>query len=187
ARVGRGFGSMPLSNVWAFPSRRLAYDDTLGAMKALAERIARITADHKETGHPIDLTRSLEPMYFQAAAEVTQHLKQPEPIPPLCTLVVGSAFDAALHDGFGKIHGRNCYHTYGADFMSHDLAHYLGAEFKGESLEQYILKEPKRRMPLYHLIGALDPLEEADVKKRIADGLPETPPDWIQPDSLTHS
>ena len=37
----RGFGSMPLGNVWAFPSRVLSYDDTLAAMKALAERIAR--------------------------------------------------------------------------------------------------------------------------------------------------
>ncbi|HKB40721.1 MAG TPA: hypothetical protein VKD72_30125, partial [Gemmataceae bacterium] len=42
---GRGFGSMPLGNVWSFPSRLLSYDATLGAMKALAERIAVITRD----------------------------------------------------------------------------------------------------------------------------------------------
>src|SRR5438477_11198438 len=53
-RTARGFGSMPLGNVWAFPSRVLTYDDTLGAMKALAERVARITGDCKEAGHPID-------------------------------------------------------------------------------------------------------------------------------------
>src|SRR5215213_10161601 len=54
-RRGRGFGSMPLGNVWSFPSRKLSYDDTLGAMKALTERVATLTAAHKESGHPIDL------------------------------------------------------------------------------------------------------------------------------------
>ena len=32
SKVGKGFGSMPLGNVWSFPSRRLTYDDTLAAM-----------------------------------------------------------------------------------------------------------------------------------------------------------
>ena len=120
-KVAKGFGSMPLGNVWAFPSRMLSYDDTLAAMKALAERIARITADCKETGHPIDLNHALEPAYFRAGDEVSRQMKLAEPIPKLCTLVVASAFDAAAHDGFGKVHGLNCYRTYGPDFLSHDL------------------------------------------------------------------
>ena len=60
------------------------------------------------------------------------------PIPKLCTLVTASAFDAAVHDAFGKVHGVNCYQTYNPEFMSHDLAHYLGPEFRGESLERYV-------------------------------------------------
>ena len=35
-KVVKGFGSMPLGNVWSFPSKTMAYDRTLGAMKALA-------------------------------------------------------------------------------------------------------------------------------------------------------
>lgn len=185
-RSARGFGSMPLSNVWAFPSRVMGYDVTLGAMKALAERIDRITADYPEAGHPIDLTWALEPAYHKAAGEVGRKLQLPEPIPPLCTLVVASAFDAALHDAFGKVHGLNCYHTYGPDFMSHDLAHYLGPCFEGEYLDRYIAREPKPRMPLYHLVGALDPIEESDIAKRINDGMPETLPEWIKYNGLTH-
>src|SRR5262245_58782950 len=181
-----GFGSMPLGNVWSFPSRALSYEQTLGAMKALVERIARLTSDCRETGHPIDLTHALEPTYVKAAAEVSQALTLAEPIPVLCTLVCASAFDAALHDGFGKVHGLNCYHTYGPDFLSHDLGHYLGAEFTGERLDRYIARAPKERMPLYHLIGALDPLEDGDVKTPIGDGLPETLPEWIRHDGLTH-
>ena len=41
-------------------------------------------------------------------------------------------------------------------------------------------------MPLYHLVGALDPLEEADVTRRVGDGLPETLPEWIGFNGLTH-
>src|SRR6266852_8283948 len=90
----KGFGSMPFGNVWSFPSRVLSFDDTLGAMKALTEPIARITADYHEAGHPIDLTWALEPRYHQAAAELSERLRLLEPIPPFCTLVGGRAFDA---------------------------------------------------------------------------------------------
>lgn len=185
-RTARGFGSMPLGNVWAFPSKVLSYDTTLSAMKALAERIAKITGAYRETAHPIDLTWGLEPTYLQAATDVAKQLNLAEPIPHLCTLVVASPFDAALHDAYGKVHGLNCYRTYGPEFMNHDLSHYLGAEFQGEHLDHYVLQESKPRMPLYHLIGALDPLDDADVKQRINDGLPETLPEWIRHDGLTH-
>src|SRR5207244_10142834 len=117
----RGFGSMPLGNVWSFPSRVLSYDATLAAMKALAERVAAVTRDCKEFGHPIDLGHALEPAFLRAAEEVTRQQALAEPIPQLCVLVTASAFDAALHDAYGKVHGLNCYRTYGHDFMNHDL------------------------------------------------------------------
>ncbi len=185
-KTGGGFGSMPLGNVWSFPSRILDYDTTLAAMKSLAERIARIAGSCTEIGHPIDLGWMLEPEYERAAAEASRELRLAEPIPRLCTMVVASAFDAAVHDAYGKMHGRNSYHTYGPDFLDHDIGHYLGAEFHGETLEQYIDREPTPRLPLYHLIGALDPLTEADVKQPVGDGLPETLPEWIRFNGLTH-
>lgn len=185
-KVARGFGSMPLGNVWSFPTRQMSYDTTLNAMKSLAERIARITGDYTEHGHPIDLTWALEPRYVEAAKEVTNHLQLAEPIPILCTLVTASPFDAALHDAFGKAHGRNCYHTYGPEFLVHDLGHYLGSEFAGDRLDRFVRNEPQPRMPLYHLVGALDPLVPTDVTKPIGDGLPETLGDWIRFNGLTH-
>lgn len=182
-KSAKGFGSMPMGNVWSFPSKTLTYDQTLAAMKSVVERVARIMRHCTENGHPIDLTWTLEHEYLKAADE----LATPQAvIPILCTLVCASSFDAALHDAFGKAHGLNCYHTYGPEFMNHDVGHYLGADFNGEPLDRYVSKTPKAKMPLYHLIGALDPLEDKDMAKRINDGLPETLGEWIRADGLTH-
>src|SRR5229473_8605293 len=85
-KKSKGFGSMPLGNVWSFPSRVLNYDATVAAMKALAEQVAAITAAYKEAGHPVDLALALEPAYLRAAREVSQRLNMAEPIPLLCTL-----------------------------------------------------------------------------------------------------
>ncbi len=174
-----GFGSMTLGNMWAFPSKTMSYDTTLDAMKALAERIGRITADCKEVGHPLDLAHALDPQYVKAASEVSSARKLDEPIPRLCTLVVASPFDAAIHDAFGKVHGRNVYETYGPDLLPHDLSRYLGPAFRGERLDRALLAKPQERIPLFHSVGGLDPLEAKDVERPLRDGLPETLPDWI--------
>jgi L-alanine-DL-glutamate epimerase-like enolase superfamily enzyme len=181
-----GFGSMPLGNVWAFPSRKLGYEDTLGAMKHLTTRIAKLYADCSLSGHPIDLTRTLEPEFHTLAAECSQQLNLADPLPALATLVVASPFDAALHDAFGKIHSLSCWQTYGRDFLPQDLGHYLGGEFAGQWLEDHVSREPIASLPLYHLVGALDPLEEQDVGTAIGDGLPETLGEWIEYNGLTH-
>jgi hypothetical protein len=70
--------------------------------------------------------------------------------------------------------------------MKYDLGHYLGPEYKGQFPVKYVSQEPKRRMPLYHLVSAIDPIEESDITKRINDGLPETLPEWIRYNGLTH-
>lgn len=179
-----GFGSMTMGNVWAFPSRTMSYDQTLGAMKTLAERLAKITGDCRELGHPLDLALVLEPEYLKAARDVSKTLALDEAVPKLCTQVVASPFDAALHDAFGKLHGRNVYATYGPDLLPRDLGHYLGSDFKGLRLDRYLLPKPQARIPLFHSVGGLDPLEAKDVEKPIGDGLPETLPEWIVRDGL---
>ena len=183
-RSARGFGSMTMGNLWAFPSPTMPYERTLGAMQALASRIARIAGACTETGHPLDLAHLLEPAYLKAANEVSSAERLDEPIPKLCTLVVASPFDAAIHDAFGKVHGRNVYATYGPDLMTHDLARYLGPVFAGERLDAALLRRRQEKIPLFHSVGGLDPLVETDVVSAIGDGLPETLPAWIARDGL---
>ena len=186
-KSSKGFGSMPLGNIWAYPSKEMPYEaTTLGAMKELSRRIEKITGSYKEFGHPIDINVALEPEYLKAADAISAEQSLAQPVPKLATLVTASPFDAAIHDAYGKLHGVSCYHTYGPEFMNYDLSHYLGPDFAGEYLEQYVTREPKATMPLYHLIGALDPITDTDVKERINDGGPETLPEWINYSGLTH-
>lgn len=185
-KTAKGFGSMPMGNVWSFPSREMSYGITLGAMKTLARRIAKLTSGYKEFGHPIDINAALEPEYLKAAAQVSRELKLAAPIPHLCTLVTMSAFDAAIHDAFGKVHNRSCYQTYGRDLMPRDLSYYLNADFKGEYLDRYILPKPKPQIAMFHSVGGADVVLPSELTERINDGLPETLADWIRLNGLTH-
>ncbi len=181
-REAWGFGSMTLGNAWAFPAA--PQDVGLGAMRALADELRARTAACDEVGHPIDLFRVLEPEYLRAAEAVSSQRALAVPIPKLCTLVVASAFDAALHDAYGKAFGLSAYKTYDSSFMTRDLSHDLGPEFKGEYLDRYVPVAPKPQIFLFHSVGASDPLEAADVRTRIDDGLPNTLEEWIPHDGL---
>jgi L-alanine-DL-glutamate epimerase-like enolase superfamily enzyme len=185
-RTSSGFGSMPLGNLWSFPSRAMTYSQTLQAMKLLGQEIARITLAELDPAHPIDINWMLEPAYLQAAVDISRNCALAEPIPKLCTLVVASAFDAALHDGFGKVNGINCYAGYSEGYLDHDLGYYLGTEFAGERLNNYLSPSPRASLPLYHLVGALDPIFDQDIAVRVNDGLPETLSEWVLADALTH-
>ena len=181
-----GFGSMPLGNIWAFPSRLMTYAQTLKAMQLLTGSLAKILASYQDYAHPVDISHDLEPRYFEEAARISQEEQLAEAIPKLATLVVASAFDAALHDGFAKASKINCFHGYSSQYMKRDASAYLDSSFTGQYLDQCLLPAPRQSMPLYHLVGALDPITGTDLSRPLHDGLPETLGDWIRTDGLTH-
>jgi L-alanine-DL-glutamate epimerase-like enolase superfamily enzyme len=185
-RRATGFGSMPMGNVWAWPSNIVTPAQSLEAMLALVELLAAETRAYRGWGHPLDLTRELAQSHGTMAARVQSQLGLSEPMPKLAELVAASPLEAAIHDGYGKALRANSYDLLGPEFMHHDLAHYLTGEFAGEYLDRYTLRQPKEKMPLYHLVGALDPLVESDINQRLNDGLPETLGEWIVMDGLTH-
>jgi L-alanine-DL-glutamate epimerase-like enolase superfamily enzyme len=80
----------------------------------------------------------------------------------------------------------NAYDLLSSDFIDQDLSAWLGDDFFGEYLDRYTRRAPRPRMPLYHLVGALDPLTDRDIAHRLNDGLPETLGEWIHADGLTH-
>jgi len=185
-RSAWGSGSMPLGNVWSFPSKKVPVAQSAQAMEVLAERIAKRIPELGDRAHPVELGHRWEAEWFRLADGVTRDLSLGDPIPRLCALVCASPFDAALHDAYGRLHGRHVWTAYGPEWLEHDLARYLDDRFKGERLATYVLPKPKPSLPLYHLVGALDALTDADVKERLSDGLPNTLGEWILKDQLTH-
>lgn len=186
-RRGEGFGSMPMGNIWAWPSNQATPDQTLQAMTALAQRMVERAGEYVEYGHPLEITHELNRLSLQTEAEaVCQELQTPEPMPRLAQLVAASPLEAAIHDAYGKALGANSYDLLGPEFVNRDLSFYLDKSFAGEYLDRYTLRAPKPTMPLYHLIGALDPLTPQDVQTRPDDGLPVTLDEWILYDGLTH-
>ncbi len=185
-RRGEGFGSMPMGNVWAWPSLELDGEATLAAMIALGQRVAEAAGEYQEVGHPLQIGHDLAGSYPTAADEITDAAGLVEPMPRLAQLVAASPTEAAIHDAFGKALGQNSYNLLGPEFVSRDLAGFLTDDFAGEYLDQYTLRDPKPSMSLYHLVGALDPLTDGDIETRLDDGLPETLPEWIAADGLTH-
>ncbi|HEY7499458.1 MAG TPA: enolase C-terminal domain-like protein [Vicinamibacterales bacterium] len=181
-RESWGFGSMTLGNAWAFPA--VPHEAGLGAMTALASVLRNLTASCDESGHPLDLFRLLEPAYLRAADDLSHTIALKTPIPKLCTLVVASAFDAAIHDAYGKAFKVSSYDTYGPSYVRNDLSVDLGDAFKGEYLDRYVPSAPRPTMPVFHSVGASDPLEASDVRSRINDGLPNTLEEWIPRDGL---
>ena len=177
----RGFGSMPLGNVWAWPSRALTYDQTLAAMKARRRAASPTsTATCRIAGHPIDITHALEPRVPAARPTRSRdvglgradpdagHARRRQPVRrrPARRLRQGPRPELLPHLRPGVPRAR-----------PRPLPRRRSSP--ASTLDRYVLPEPKPRMPLYHLVGALDPLTDADVKQPVGDGLPETLGEWI--------
>jgi L-alanine-DL-glutamate epimerase-like enolase superfamily enzyme len=185
-RRGRGTGSMPIGNVWAWPSQAVSTDLSEATMVALGRELVRQAGEYRGSGHPLDITQDLAPARQIAADRITGAAGLAERMPRLAQMVSASPLEAAIHDAYGKAIGANSYNLLGREFVNQDLGALLNHDFTGEYLDRYTLREPKPRMPLYHLVGALDPLTAGDVVRPIGDGLPETLPEWIAADGLTH-
>ena len=181
-KTATGHGSMPVGNVWAWPSQVTDAATAEGAMKRFAQSVAATLAASREFHSVLHHGERL----MKITREAARGDSLPEEIPPLARLVATSPIDAALHDAVGRVHDRSSFDVLGPEFCNADLSRYLDARFAGEYLDRYTVRQPKPAMPLYHLVGALDPLTADDVAEPIGDGLPESLPEWIAADGLTH-
>lgn len=185
-RRGTGLGSMPMSNVWAWPGGNVDGDDKLRAMIDFGEALAGAADAYDETGHPLEITHELAQSHATIAGDIVKSAGLADAMPRLAELVAASPLEAAIYDAYGKTLGENAYNLLGEQFVNRDMAAYLSPDFAGEYLDTYTSRDPKPTMPLYHLVGALDPLTDGDIEQRVDDGLPETLGEWITADGLTH-
>lgn len=184
-RTATGSGSMPLGNVWAFPSQTLPPATTLQLMRQLSDRLGELLRDFQDFGHPIELNHRLLPSFLDQARGVSPLL------PKLATLVCASPFDAALHDAYGHLHSRSCYQTYNSPWLNRPLGSYLSpdspANWQGwEGWRQVGAERPRRWLWVFHSVGGVDVVKAESGGRRIGDGGPENLREWIERDGLTH-
>jgi L-alanine-DL-glutamate epimerase-like enolase superfamily enzyme len=191
-RTAVGWGETPLSVQWVWPSA-LGYDARNRVLVELTERLTAAWARFDVAGHPIEvgaafthreLPRVLAALNRDRGAEA-------EPVPWLAALVCSSAFDLALHDAYGVLHGVATYHTYNARYMNADLAQYLtpaagsAVSFEGKYPEEFLVLPRPQSIPVWHLIGGKDPLDESELTgSEPDDGYPVLLRDWIRRDGL---
>ena len=184
-RRGVGWGGMFLMDLWAFPDDRVPHMQRLAAMCELHSRYAQLVAEHSQYGHPIALYHQLEDGLRDLSAAVSADLKLAVPLPFLAALVCASPVDAAVHDAFGVANGISTYDGYGPEFMDHDLSRYLGDEFAGRYVTDYLRESYAPEVPVFHLVGGLDKLLKSEVDESDPDdGLPNSLDEWIERDGL---
>jgi len=181
-----GLGAMTMGVAWAWPHPTLADGTKLDIFVALAERLASAINGDQLSGHPLYICETIVELRTNIAVSVAADFQLSEPIPTLAILLAASPIEAALFDAQGKAMQISSYALLGKDYVSSDLAHELGPAYKGKYLADFISAKPAASMPLYHLVGALDPLDDQDLSSAVGDGLPETLAQWIGRDGLTH-
>src|SRR5262249_22559332 len=149
------------------------------AMENLCRRIAERWPAIADFGHPMELGHDFERGELaNLAASVAD---APEPIPLLAGLICLSAFDLALHDAYGVLHGVDTYDTYGPDFLNRDLAAFIEptadakVSFAGRYPAEFLVRPAPKRLAAWHLVGGLDALDPSELTgAEPNDGYPVT-------------
>ena len=184
-----GWGETPLSVTWVWPSE-LAYEVRHEAMRAFCIQLAEAWSGFNESGHPIELGYDFLEGELPQLLQGFNDCREGAPMPWLAALVCCSLFDIAVHDAYGNLHGIGAYETYRPAFMNRDLSSFLSASpdcerrFEGAFPADF-LKSPDRSLPVWHLVGGLDPvgIDELDGEEP-EDGYPVVLSDWIERDGL---
>jgi len=194
-RVAEGCGETPLSVQWVWPSPR-PYAPRHEALRLFTSLLAHAWTRFQDWGHPVELgddfTRHLLPRLWEDFN--ASRLAGPEPsdrMPWLAALVACSAFDLALHDAYGRLHGVPTYDTYRRPWLSRDLASFLQPAsdspnpFAGRDIADFLRPTRAQRLRAWHLVGGLDPVVPDDLTgSEPSDGHPVLLPDWIRNDGL---
>jgi len=178
-KQAQGWGAIPMADNWSWPHCSAGHVAAEQAMKQYVIRWCRQVEDFGEFAHPIDVFWLLEPEMMEVAKQVCNTAKIDDRMPRMAALVCASPVDAALHDAFGNAADIDVYQGYGADHMRHDLSQWLGADFKGRYISDYLHPMPEW-IDAFHLVGGLDKLTEAEIgNDDPKDGLPVSLDQWI--------
>ena len=175
-RSAEGWGETPLSVQWVWPSS-LPYEERQNALKQFCIKLTKAWTQFDNSGHPMELGADFHDHVLPKLLE--------KPMPWLAGLVCSSPFDLAIHDAFGQLLQRPTYSTYTAEFMSRDLAAFLGSPFKGRYPADYLSANPPSKLKAWHLVGGLDPIDPSEITgNEPKDGYPVLLDEWVERDGL---
>ena len=180
-----GWGGIFLMDSWAFPTHKIPHEDKERAMVEIVGELVKRFAAYDGYAHPIEIFTEVEKSFESLRVATTASYSFVEEIPKLCMLVCASAIDAAIHDAFGNVNGIDTYEGYSKDYMSDDLSRYLGGQFKGKYIGDYLNPRYRASLPVFHLVGGLDILRKNELKVAPAAGdLPASLDEWVRRDGL---
>lgn len=192
-RTATGWGETPLSVAWVWPAP-IGYEDRLAAMQDFTARIAADLPGFDASGHPLEVGHAYIEHRLESLRRDFNATRPAEAaLPHLAALVSYSLFDIATHDAYGRLHGVPTYQTYSRDWLRHDLSHYLEPaddtagriSFAGKFPADFFDPAPPATLPVWHLVGGLDPLSPEDLTgSEPDDGYPVLLRDWIRRDGL---
>jgi L-alanine-DL-glutamate epimerase-like enolase superfamily enzyme len=192
-RTAEGWGETPLSVQWTWPSS-LSYHARHAVLSQFTRDLAAAWAGFDVAGHPIEVGHAFNRDVLPALLDrvnTARAAEGAEPMPWLAALVCNSAFDLALHDAFGVLHGVPTYETYHAGYMNADLGAYLtpaeGADvsFAGKYPADFLVSPRPDRLPAWHLVGGKDPVAPSELTgSEPDDGYPVLLRDWVRRDGL---
>lgn len=189
-----GWGETPLNVQWVWPSPT-SYHERLQALTGLIRLIGCHILENTLSGHPMDMGHQFTEFHLPQILESVNAERSAtglEPIPWLAALVCFSPFDIAFHDAYARHNNVPVHTIYGPDWMEHDLSHYIEAApnesstiFSGKYPKDFMRPSPAQTVKVWHLVGGLDPLTDADLDgSEPDDGYPVTLIDWISRDGL---
>jgi L-alanine-DL-glutamate epimerase-like enolase superfamily enzyme len=189
-RTAEGWGETPLSVQWAWPCQ-LPYATRAVAMEDICRQLVKLWAEFSEYGHPIEIGELFRQSRLAALrSRFNQAPDVDEQLPLLAALVCCSPFDIALHDAYATLLGLPVYETYGPEHMNLDLSHYLqpaadtDVTFSGKFPADYLQQPAATKLPVWHLVGGVDPLTSDDGGERPQDSEPYYLDEWIRRDGL---
>jgi L-alanine-DL-glutamate epimerase-like enolase superfamily enzyme len=189
---GKGWGETPLSVQWVWPSTT-SYDDRHLALQEFSEILLQKCKTHSGFGHALELGHSF--VFEQLPTFLNEYnqseRKGLEPLPWLGALVCASAFDLALHDAYGITNDLPTYQCYDFPYLNLDLSHFIepkdgnSISFAGKTPSDFLVLDPGDQIPVWHLVGGLDPLSELECTgNEPQDGYPIHLEEWIERDGL---
>ncbi len=177
--IAEGWGGIFLMDQWGWPTEEVSREVKQDVMQGVLDGYVHLVSTHAGMFHPINLFMELEDDLERINERVSRDHGLDEPQPFLSALVCVSAVDAALHDAFGNVNEIDTYEGYGPHWMD-DLSNWLGPDFEGRYVEDFILDQYKPKVPIFHLVGGLDKLTRDELDETDPDdGLPSCLADWI--------